>query len=75
MIGRFVALRRICAFLRCSGVRAIYKVRYMVVLAKTMWWVLVAAAVLIALPHVNPWVGAPAALFLLAGGFGFWGDD
>lgn len=47
----------------------------MVVLAKTMWWVLVAAAVLIALPHVNPWVGAPAALFLLAGGFGFWGDD
>lgn len=46
----------------------------MVVLAKTMWWLLVATAVLIAVPHVNEWISVPAALFVLAGAFALWGD-
>lgn len=42
---------------------------------KVVWWLLVFAAVCVALPQVNPWIGMPAVLFLLAGGIGYFGDN
>lgn len=43
--------------------------------AKVVWCLLVIAAVAVAMPHVDPWIGAPAGLFVILGAVPLWAGN